>query len=346
MATVDLKLTLASGETRVLSLPASPAPSWSALSSSIQQRFALDAPPTAVTYLDDDGDEITLSSDAELAELFAAQAGETTFSLLVVLPSLDKPAGPPPRSPETVALLDAVRTALEADFTLAHDLRSVVHDVLREKGRFRHFHHSKNGFAGGRGGRHPHAHHHGQRFHHHRRDFEETSSSSEEEEDDDESVTEKQASPEQENDKGESRHKHKHGRRGHKDHARFPPHPDFFGPPPPHFARGFEGAFPPPPPPHHAFVDMDFFPPGPPGGRRHHHGKKGGKHAQAFHHHPPPPPPPHFAFFDAEEADFRHAFVHHPFFAGGQERGHGLGGRGGAGGRGGRGGRGGHHHRF
>ncbi|GAA5917838.1 hypothetical protein JCM6882_000836 [Rhodosporidiobolus microsporus] len=304
MATLDLKLTL-DNETRLLSLPAATAPTWNDFVSQVQQRFALEMPPTAVTYVDDDGDEITLSSDAELAELFASSAGDTSLSLAIVVDNATKsssaePEGPPPRSPETVALLKSVRQALEKDFTLVHDLREVVHDVLGPPPRFRHFHHPKHGCSprGGRGGRGRGAFHHGpgrweMRDRCRRGEKEDSASSSSsntDSDDNDASETEKQPSPPVEG-------KHCRGKRSkgfkHHHHA-FPAH---FGPPP--FHPTHHGAFPPPPPPG-SFSPLNFFGQGPPPpspfGHRHGHGHVKKSHKHGFHHHPPPPPPPHFAF--------------------------------------------------
>ncbi|GAA6015632.1 hypothetical protein JCM10207_008152 [Rhodosporidiobolus poonsookiae] len=327
MASLDLKLSLAD-ETRLLSVPATQAPSWTDLAQQIQQRFALDQPPHALTYLDDDADEITLSSNDELAELFAASAGETVLQLTVIVNDATADAAPVERSAEITALLASVRTALEKDCTLASDLRSIVHDTLGAPPRFRHFHHphehfgsfrgGRGGMRGGRGGlgrgfggRH--------RHHHHRFEDESTSSSSESDDEDAQSVTDKQASPEDEQAKeGSSRRHHKHkGRKGFKHHGRR----GFPGPPPPPFGpagfpfAGFE-AFPPPPPPHHAPF-------------HHNHPGKHGKHRHEHpfhprgHHMPPPPPPPFFAFPGAEDEA---PFPPHPaFFEGFGRRRHGHG---------------------
>ncbi|GAA5850927.1 hypothetical protein JCM8547_009133 [Rhodosporidiobolus lusitaniae] len=258
MATVDVKLTH-KDETRLLSLPATQAPSWTDLASQVQQRFALDSPPTALTYVDEDGDEITVSSEAELAELFSASVGETSLSFSLVLEQDKQKDDKPARSPEMVALLDNVREALKKDLTLVDDLRSVVHDVLPPPPfpphhHFRHFHHPKHGFAGfsfrGRGG----CRGGGRRGGRHgrwemRQPSDSSSSSSSDSEGEGESVTEKQPSPA--NYQNEIRRKHGHERHGkgfkHRGHP-FPP--PSFGPPSAHrhHRHGYCGAFPPAPP--------------------------------------------------------------------------------------------------
>ncbi|BGP05297.1 hypothetical protein OF846_000882 [Rhodotorula toruloides] len=53
-------------------LPLTSCPTWSALTQKIATRFQLTVPPIALTYSDDDDDEITLSSDIELEELWLA----------------------------------------------------------------------------------------------------------------------------------------------------------------------------------------------------------------------------------------------------------------------------------
>ncbi|GAA5850983.1 hypothetical protein JCM8547_009148 [Rhodosporidiobolus lusitaniae] len=330
MATVDVKLKHQE-EARLLSLPATQAPLWADLASQVQQRFALDSPPTALTYVDEDGDEITVSSDVELAELFNASVGETSLSFSLVLEQDKQKDDKPARSPETVALLDNVREALKKDLTLVDDLRSVVHDVLPPPPfpphhHFRHFHHPKHGFAGfssrGRGG--------GRRRGCHglweMRQPSESSSSSSESEEDAASATEKQPSPA--HNQGDTRREHGHKRhgKGFKHHVR-PFQPPVFGPPPAHHHRhDYRGAFPPPPPT--SFFPsggVDFFtpPPPPPFGFEgpHKHGKKSGKHG--FHHSPPPPPffpsGEESAFSQRDPAFGRHRHHHaHPaaFFEG------------------------------
>ncbi|GAA5902840.1 hypothetical protein JCM8208_006489 [Rhodotorula glutinis] len=168
MSTIDLKLSHAvTGETRIVSLSAQPAPTWVALMQHIQQRFALDKAPTKVTYVDNDGDEITLSSDDELRELWLGSVTEPNLSLTFsVARPVDVKEHEPVRDAEQLALLDSVRVALEKDASLAHDVREVVHNVLAAPRHGHHHHHSHPHFGsrgngggrkgfGGAGGRQP-----------------------------------------------------------------------------------------------------------------------------------------------------------------------------------------------
>ena len=85
-ATVDLKLSL-NGVTRRVPLPVSPAPTWSALQSLILERFELATDSSIkLSFIDDDGDNITLSSDAELVEMWTApDATGDEFKFVVVV---------------------------------------------------------------------------------------------------------------------------------------------------------------------------------------------------------------------------------------------------------------------
>ncbi|GAA5973721.1 hypothetical protein JCM11641_005099 [Rhodosporidiobolus odoratus] len=309
MVNLDLKLSHGE-ETRLLTLPASPAPTWDDFVAQVKQRFSLAATPSAVTYGDEEGDEITVSSDAELTELFATSAGETSLSLIVVT-STKEPASPPTRSPETVELLDKVRKALEHDLTLAHDLRHIVHDVLGpppppHPHHFRHHHPDRHfgkfGHHGGRGGRVK-----GPGRWEMRQEHSASSSSSDVDAD---SVTEKQPSPENEGRHTHGERQHRGGRKGHKYGRGFPHHHDFFAPPPPppHHSHHH-----PPPPGHESFSSYPTMPFTSCCGRHGHghgYGMEHGKHG--FQQHPPHRYPP----FGPGKGGFTSFFDHHPLFSG------------------------------
>lgn len=322
MSTLDLKLTHAdTGETRLVTFPTQPAPTWAQLVEHIKQRFALQQAPTNVIYLDEEGDEITLSSDDELEELWLASATETNLSFTFSA-ALQDAQGAPARDAEQTALLDAVRAALEKDTSLAHDLREVVHDVLGAPRHFRHFHHPRAHFGprgGSRGGRQGFE---GGRHHYGRWDMRSRSRTLEADSSSSDSGSEADELNEKSEEKGERRGRG--GRRGRKggrqgrgtsrsllpacrgplihppspSDDRFPPIHPFPGPPPPpppphgrHRGHGMPPPPPPPPgppgPPPFAF---GFFAPPPPPPFPFHGGRHGKKHGPP----PPFPPPPPF----------------------------------------------------
>ncbi|GAA5845189.1 hypothetical protein JCM11251_003709 [Rhodosporidiobolus azoricus] len=297
MSTLDLKLSL-NDETRRLSLQAASAPAWKDFAVQVQQRFALDSPPVAMTYIDDEGDKITLSSDAELAELFAASAGETSLSLSVVSDWTTRSSSamlsqPPPRAPETLALLDSVRAGLRKDLTLVHDLRNILHEVAPHSHHRQNRHHEHRGrpyARRGRGGR------DGRGLYHHGTDrFEVKDRLHRQSQDDSASTT--SASRDDEGDFGtekqptspveEEWHRETGSRKGFKhDHHHGPPplHRTHWGPtppPPPGVYSSFESFAKSPPPPRPFFHQ----------GRFYSHAWRCGKLASGHPCLPPLPPP-------------------------------------------------------
>ncbi|GAA5900402.1 hypothetical protein JCM5296_001418 [Sporobolomyces johnsonii] len=320
---IEIKLSL-NETTRLLTFPSSPAPAWANFAARVKERFSLDDLPSAVLYVDNDGDEITVSSDAELAELWQSSADSfDSLTLLVVEPPAATPQ-PPARSPETLELLGSVAAALEQDPSLVHDLRNIVHSVC---GPMRH-------------GRHPHDHHH-HPFFGGRGDFGGRGRGKKggrrggwkmrEESETSDTETEEQLSYD-EGEKDKKKKKHRGSRKGFKQHRhrRFDPH----SPPFPFYGPSPCCATPPPPHPHHGPP-----PPPPPPHTQHH-----------FHHplfHPGPPPPPAPFFSEHEDEDFFGPPRHRGHFGGHPpshhhhhgRRSHGFGARGGRGGGGfGRGG--------
>lgn len=66
--------------TRRITLP-SPAPSWAILSAKISFLFSIPANNVAVSYIDFDGDEVTLSTDDELEEFYESMEFKTSARL-------------------------------------------------------------------------------------------------------------------------------------------------------------------------------------------------------------------------------------------------------------------------
>ncbi|POY73541.1 hypothetical protein BMF94_3479 [Rhodotorula taiwanensis] len=139
-ATLSLKL-VHDQETRLASLQTEPAPPWIAFASLIRERFGLHSAPAGVTYVDVEGDAITVSSDEEVAEMLSSFEGQSSATVNVVAerghthpPSPAKPSHGPPRDPKTKELLDKIRRAVEADPSLGHE----IHLILHEGGRHPH----------------------------------------------------------------------------------------------------------------------------------------------------------------------------------------------------------------
>ncbi|KAK4700943.1 hypothetical protein P7C70_g5296, partial [Phenoliferia sp. Uapishka_3] len=172
---LDIKFTLGD-TTRRLPLAQSPSPTWAALKSTLQERFNLPATQDlTITYIDEEGDHITLSSDAELKEAWEVDAfsGELR-SVTVNQVNATKS--------DNAALIEKLKAAVAVDPSFAHELLEAVRGDRYERG-FHHF-----GF-GGRGGRRGGWHNHGPGRGHHgfgvwemRPSAEDTSSSSDEDE--------------------------------------------------------------------------------------------------------------------------------------------------------------------
>ncbi|TKA57194.1 hypothetical protein B0A53_01150 [Rhodotorula sp. CCFEE 5036] len=108
-ASIALKLSRGD-ETRVLSLPVHPVPAWQDFAASLAERFQLDDGPSAVTYLDHEGDQITVSSDVELKDMWHSFAGKSSVSVGVLAPFVEAD-----RSAATEKLLESIRDAVAAD---------------------------------------------------------------------------------------------------------------------------------------------------------------------------------------------------------------------------------------
>lgn len=66
--------------TRRITLP-SPAPSWAVLAGKISFLFSIPTNNVAVSYIDYDGDEVTLSTDDELEEFYESMEFKTSARL-------------------------------------------------------------------------------------------------------------------------------------------------------------------------------------------------------------------------------------------------------------------------
>ncbi|BGP05235.1 hypothetical protein OF846_000929 [Rhodotorula toruloides] len=138
MTSVTVKVTLPPASdsddaiTRSLLLPAEPAPSWGALAGLVQQRFSLDTTPAALTYIDGQEDEITVSSSEEVAELWATALDDGPLSFNIG--SSQTRAS----TIDTGTLLASVRHALESDPSLANDLHNLIKSAGGSGGQSRH----------------------------------------------------------------------------------------------------------------------------------------------------------------------------------------------------------------
>eukprot|EP00168_Porphyra_purpurea_P006398 TRINITY_DN1788_c0_g1_i1.p7 TRINITY_DN1788_c0_g1~~TRINITY_DN1788_c0_g1_i1.p7 ORF type:complete len:104 (+),score=39.45 TRINITY_DN1788_c0_g1_i1:163-474(+) len=95
MAVIPIKVACGSTLHR-LSLPSTPPPTAAALLTAVAAPFHLTpADVAAATYVDDDGDEVTLATDADVAEALRVVA--VLRVRLVVLPAA--PPSAPPRRP-------------------------------------------------------------------------------------------------------------------------------------------------------------------------------------------------------------------------------------------------------
>lgn len=74
MASIKFKLSKAGRETRILKFPIPP--NWGPLSTRISSYFDIPADKVAVSYEDNDGDMVTMSSQEELVDYFANWRGE------------------------------------------------------------------------------------------------------------------------------------------------------------------------------------------------------------------------------------------------------------------------------
>ncbi|KWU45793.1 hypothetical protein RHOSPDRAFT_32724 [Rhodotorula sp. JG-1b] len=164
-ASISLKLSRGD-ETRVLSLPVQPIPTWQDLAASLAERFQLDEGPSAVTYLDHEGDQITVSSDVELKDMWHSFAGKSSVSVGVVAPfaHADHSNG---RSAATEKLLESIRDAVAADPSVAFDIHGILAGsaipIHGSPHGDRHGHPGgrrggRGGGRGGRGGWHGHGH--------------------------------------------------------------------------------------------------------------------------------------------------------------------------------------------
>ncbi|GAA5959848.1 hypothetical protein JCM8115_004878 [Rhodotorula mucilaginosa] len=167
-ASIALKLSRGD-ETRVLSLPVHPVPAWQDFAASLAERFQLDDGPSAVTYLDHEGDQITVSSDVELKDMWHSFAGKSSVSVGVLAPFVEAD-----RSAATEKLLESIRDAVAADPSVAFDIHGILAgSAFPPQGPphgGRHCHHGgppggprggRGGGRGGRGGWHGHGHGHG-----------------------------------------------------------------------------------------------------------------------------------------------------------------------------------------
>ncbi|BGO98410.1 hypothetical protein JCM10021v2_002069 [Rhodotorula toruloides] len=267
MTSVTVKVALPSANsddaiTRSLLLLTEPAPSWDALTALIQQRFSLDTAPAALTYIDRQGDEITVSSSDEVAELWPAAREDGTLSFSIGASRTRA------STVDTDTLLATVRHALESDPSLAGDLHRLAESAAGSDGHPHHHKgctpllrghraHSRHGETNGRfgrgggrcGGRGGFAGFHGRQSAHHGFDCPNGSSGSDSETLDQGSDSEGPAPLAHPHFSRHHGRHHGHGRHHHRPHHAFGPPPPFSPPPP--FAFG---AFLHPPPFHRRFA--------------------------------------------------------------------------------------------
>lgn len=115
--------------TRRLSLPAVPTPTWEVLSELIWSRFDFED-SFGLSYVDEDGDAIVLSSDAELKELWQSLASEGPFEdySFTVFPL----ATGAPRSTAIPSVDEALLATIRAVIAQDPSLVESIHQVLRE----------------------------------------------------------------------------------------------------------------------------------------------------------------------------------------------------------------------
>lgn len=60
------------------------APQWDELAAKVEDLFKLPASEVALSYTDSDGDDVTISTDEELADFYAQSKGKTVVKLTVI----------------------------------------------------------------------------------------------------------------------------------------------------------------------------------------------------------------------------------------------------------------------
>ncbi|KAM0747469.1 hypothetical protein T439DRAFT_383114 [Meredithblackwellia eburnea MCA 4105] len=314
--------------TRLLTLATVSAPTWAALSTQIRERFSLKESDVSTTsslsYQDSDGDTITLSSDAELTELWAslkatnfATVEDLKFTFHRALPSSSNSDD----NPEKTQLLNAIQAQLLQDPSFGHELREAVFAARTQTGAGEARFHPYS-FFGGRGGHHHHRGGRHGRFHHRRchRDNKDEAAADErqvrESEIESESETMRSASSDDSsssssdsesdnNSNNEKQDDNKKRGKGRKFHGgRYGHHR--------HHSRGFTGMFSAPPSSLKPNLELIPVPPLPltlkDDDNTHPRHFKHGKHGK--HDFPSPPP----GFFAAGSNHHRHAHGHHGRF--------------------------------
>ncbi|KAM0751622.1 hypothetical protein T439DRAFT_324811 [Meredithblackwellia eburnea MCA 4105] len=258
MSTIDLKLTY-NDITRRLPLSNSPLPSWQDFKKLIQNRFNIPIDQDIqLSFIDDDGDHITLNSDQELTELWSFDVDgsfdEYRFKVTNVQqnpPSQDKTSQ---HSLSSAALIDAVQKQIEKDPNFAFQLRDAVRATAAHPHKFNpHRHGGKAArpfFAGNNHPFHPFGHHHPPPPPGHpfaapwqMRDVEDDTESSSDDKDDDDDDEPKDPEEPPKDPEEPPKDKPKHGKKHKKCHKHKHHHHKHHGPPPPPHG-------PPPPPPY------------------------------------------------------------------------------------------------